>query len=791
MDTSTASPESPRSRVPLGIVILVTAVTAFALLGSVRAPARVVVHLMVAVAALAGRALPDASLRRAGVTLRWLTSASVLVLVSLLACLPVPAGLARILAPGRLAALPDASFVTLGVDAEGVLGAAFTLALALGFGAVVTTWGSTRYRTTHVEGGATALTGLLAASGLLHAVGGATTAFNVLAPVKAPTPFFAPLVNPAHMAAGMLLGAPIAFARVLDRSASTLQRWAAAIALGLAALVIGWVRSEGAILVGSLAAGAVVALRLRARRASSSEGGAQGRPWPPGLLLALGSSVVLVLWAAWNAWTSGSVTVRWALWTDALRLGADHWLVGSGWGDFGEAIRAYRTDHDHVAFAHAHNELLEWAVGTGLVGVVALPVAVAWTWTSPVRRRRRGGGLLIGAAALVVYSLVDFPLQVPAVAMALAGVLACFVAVYGAIRAAEPLQVRRALLALAVVQALGAAWSLREVVVLEAATRLDGGDASAAPRLRVLLAMPEQVALHEAMTSPQPSLAVEAVAAAYPDDADLQRRAGAQLARRGALDAATRAFARAAERDPSDHRAFVALARLAGARGDLSGAAEHWADALRRNSGRLVEAWRTFPVGLYWVDALADAPAHQMWSLASLLHKEGADEEALLAIDATAERDPAAYGDHVFRVQVLLALGRPEAALAWIEDLAARQGASPEVLAARGEVLTAMGRHADAADTFRRAGRTKPELRARAVRSMEAASGAERALAFAAELELDGVQDPAVALEVARLKLAVGDPAGCVAEIERRGLVVSRLRKPAGDLLRACRKAAP
>jgi hypothetical protein len=153
--------------------------------------------------------------------------------------------------------------------------------------------------------------------------------------------------------------------------------------------------------------------------------------------------------------------------------------------------------------------------------------------------------------------------------------------------------------------------------------------------------------------------------------------------------------------------------------------------------------------------------------------------------------DPAAYGDHVFRVQVLLALDEPARALAWVEGVASRAGDSPAVLAAWGDVLSAQERHAEAADRYRRAGRGKPELRARAIRSMEAAAGPARALAFAREMELDGVEDPAAGLEVARLHLATGDAGGCVAEIERRKLDVSVLHKPASDLLRLCRRSAP
>jgi tetratricopeptide (TPR) repeat protein len=785
-----SSPGTMGRSIPLGIILFVTMLVAFALLGSVREPARIVVHLLVAIAALAARAMPDAALRHGGATLRWIKGTVIVVGVALLACVPVPTSVARIVAPGRLAALPDAGFMSLGTDVEGTVGAAFALALALGFGAVVSTWGAARYRRTSVDTAIVGLTGLLAASGLLHAVGGATAAFNVLRPVTVPTPFFAPLVNPAHMAAAMLLGAPVALVRVVDRSASTLQRWAAGIVVGWAVAVVVWVHSEGAILAGSAAAGAVLARALvaRQRRESVRAAGGAGAAW---LVAGLAPVVGLVVWAGWNAWTSGSVTVRWGLWSDALRLGRDHWLVGSGWGDFGEAIRAYRTDRDHIAFAHAHNEALEWAVGTGVLGAIGLVGAVALVWTRSVRRRRRGGGLLVGVGALLAYTLVDFPLQVPAVAMALAAVLACFVSVYGPIRPAAPGTVRAVLLALAVAQGLGAAWNLRIVLADAAAARVEAGDASGLATLRALGARSEVVELHEALQAADPGPAVEVFAARHPDDADALRRAGAHLARLGKLDAATRTFTRVTVRDPSDQRAYAALARVARARGDLTGAAGHWADALRRNSGRLREAWQTFPVGLYWVDALADAPPHQMWALASLLHREGAHDEALLAVEAAAEMDPAAYGDHVFRVQVLLALDEPARALAWVEGVASRAGDSPAVLAAWGDVLSAQERHAEAADRYRRAGRGKPELRARAIRSMEAAAGPARALAFAREMELDGVEDPAAGLEVARLHLATGDAGGCVAEIERRKLDVSVLHKPASDLLRLCRRSAP
>ena len=823
----------------VGATLLLTLGLAFTLTGAVRPDALALVQIVAGCSALAATRYPDDALRRSGITLRWVTASLPLLGALLVGLLPVPDLLAGILAPGRVDALPDAAWRTLAASPNRLVGELSVAGLVLGLGAVTTTWGSVRYQRGAVEVAATLLTGALAVTALLHAGLGAREVFRLVTPEQAPALFFAPLVNPSHMAATMILGLPVATTLARQQGAPVWAR-VLATASALAALaVIAWVPSRGAWLVTVAVLGTMLAVAARSRREAGTRKVPRAQPraegplgWAPetsrrvastasraldfGNALPTPSRAVGVAVVALGAlivgyaWRSGSITVRTNLWADTLRLAADHWFAGVGAGSFGAMLGAYRTDTTFIVFAHAHDDVLEYLAETGLVGLVALGAAIAILPFRVVRTKRRGRGLIAGLVGLGLYALGDFPLQIPAIALAATALLAALVSVYGALRPADPRHVRAALVVVALAQFAGAAWHARAALVADAvadlraldalrqdATQIDGTRALEGriaedlQRLDLLLAHPPERALHEARHATDPASALRALVRTHADDPDLLRRAAVALAQTGApsaadLDLADQTLARVTERDRADYRAWVARARLAVARGEPERALGFWVEAFRRDAPSLRDAYDALPIGVLWIDALEGAPPRYQWALASILQVEGSPTEALLAAERAAARDPAAYGDHLFRASIYVAMDEPAAALAWLEGVASRHPDDPAYDSRRGDLLERLGRHAEAATAFERGSRKDPRLRARALRAHARASDPRKALARARELELDGRRDSETDLEIATLQREAGNPAGCLDEIARRDLLSSNVAKRADVLARNC-----
>ena len=104
----------------------------------------------------------------------------------------------------------------------------------------------------------------------------------------------------------------------------------------------------------------------------------------------------------------------------------DYQLTGSGLGSFYAVFPKYRTQNIYGYFNHAHNDYLEFATETGLIGISLLGLAVCWSFIIAIfaQHRRRDPlmrGLsfaaIMGICAIMIHSTVDFNLQIPANAM--------------------------------------------------------------------------------------------------------------------------------------------------------------------------------------------------------------------------------------------------------------------------------------------------------------------------------------------------------------------------------------
>lgn len=241
------------------------------------------------------------------------------------------------------------------------------------------------------------------------------------------TGFFA---NANHMA--ILLVITLPFLAAILASAGTrgrnVQRYSAVVALVVgAALVI----AVGLALNGSLAgyglavpvlvASAVIVLPARNRAIR----------W-----LAPVAAILLIGAVGWLATTplssrgtlqanaATSVSSRQEILATALRATRDFMPLGSGIGTFRRVYALYEN-HDRLDpttyVNHAHNDYLELALETGVPGLAALALFLLWWGRAGWRAWRQrepdpfARAAVVASAAILVHSLVDFPLRTAAI----------------------------------------------------------------------------------------------------------------------------------------------------------------------------------------------------------------------------------------------------------------------------------------------------------------------------------------------------------------------------------------
>ena len=108
------------------------------------------------------------------------------------------------------------------------------------------------------------------------------------------------------------------------------------------------------------------------------------------------------------------VMSRWTPWVDMTSLFRFFPVFGSGLGAFWATYWPYQTNATYEFWRHAHNEYLQWAVETGLLGVLILPWVIvrlhrAVTFTPEARE-----AALAALAAFGIQAFLDFPIRIPA-----------------------------------------------------------------------------------------------------------------------------------------------------------------------------------------------------------------------------------------------------------------------------------------------------------------------------------------------------------------------------------------
>jgi O-antigen ligase len=120
-------------------------------------------------------------------------------------------------------------------------------------------------------------------------------------------------------------------------------------------------------------------------------------------------------------------------WTAVLRMIGDFPIAGTGLGTFGSLYPVYETVPMWGRLLHAHNDYLEFLAELGGVGFVLLLGTVGFlaidgfrTWSKRRHPGIKGLGMggFVAVAALLVHSLTDFNLQIPANAVLFTVILA-------------------------------------------------------------------------------------------------------------------------------------------------------------------------------------------------------------------------------------------------------------------------------------------------------------------------------------------------------------------------------
>ncbi len=699
-----------------------------------------------------------------------------------LGLLPVPAFVLAVVQPGTAAAAAGHAH-TLTWSVPDTVDALAMIGLAGGTAIVAGVWAATLPSRRVLEVAAVVGTGLVVSTAVLHACFGLTSLFGVAETwVTPPKRFFAPFLNNNHTASWLLLTWPLWVDRLLDAERERSHRWLAAIALVVSGGLLVATGSRGALLA-ALAVAALVAM-------------SRGR-LPHGLGIGIGAVVVGLLVVVGPMAAPG----RAGLWSAALRAWVDHPIFGSGAGTFGRVVDAYRSDTDFASWHHAHSEPLQWLVETGLVGIVAVGLGVVWTLRSRPRHVGSSRWLMLGVLGVGLHGLVEFPLHVPGILLCAASLYAIALIGTRSTTEGDPGRIRRWLAAALVLQVGFGAWMVRtaleERAVHAVLARGTPTAVQAARRLAWVAPWRAEIALHRGWSLSAAGRVVEAAELArnlvneHPENPDVLRHAADLLARGGALDEARAAVERAVARDPSDWRPWLVRAGVV-ERQDPESSVDAWMQAIRRGADPafLLRVWERLPVGLAWVEAVAERPASSSRALARVLASLD-PEAAIVAHEQARIRDGRADVRHL---RLLVELDRLGEADLLLPEARAERPHDRRLVRLEAELRGRQGRHEEAAELWLGLADEEPRAHPHALRATRRARGVEAALALAEVLLLEhGVSrlHPDARLEHARLLLEAGRPQACKTRLRRSGLLADdRHASAARAVLGRCRAAS-
>ncbi|MGE5564054.1 MAG: O-antigen ligase family protein [Bacillota bacterium] len=236
--------------------------------------------------------------------------------------------------------------------------------------------------------------------------------------------FFA---NADHMATLLVVTIPFLAAVIAAARTASMQRYSAivAVAVGVGLLVV-----VGLALNGSLAGYGLALPVIAASLLVILPPASRLRLWVVALaaILVVGALAALETTAIGSGrigeHASNSVESRADLVKTTSHAVADFMPFGSGLGSFRSVYALYENPWNvtETYVIHAHNDYLEVALELGVAGIVLMLLFLAW-WAAAVWRAWRTAeagpfarAAAIASAAVLIHSLVDFPLRTAAIA---------------------------------------------------------------------------------------------------------------------------------------------------------------------------------------------------------------------------------------------------------------------------------------------------------------------------------------------------------------------------------------
>lgn len=277
---------------------------------------------------------------------------------------------------------------------------------------------------------------LVAGLGLAHLAVDAERLYGVYTPLSEPPPFFAPLLNENHLAGYLGFATPLCVALAISSQHLERALWFAGAGLCASVALLTQSRGGAVSLVAGLVVGGSIYLGQRHNTAAKKD-------VPRSVMVSFGAIAVcaVVLIAAL---TAGGVAEelsttdtselsepdsKFAAWSSASQLIDRHTWTGVGRGAFEFAFTSVHPS-GAITFSHLENEYLQavvdWGVPGGLLIVVLLFNLIVYV----VRHRAHTpiqAGALGGLAGLAVHNVVDFNLQLSAVALSAIAVTATLV----------------------------------------------------------------------------------------------------------------------------------------------------------------------------------------------------------------------------------------------------------------------------------------------------------------------------------------------------------------------------
>jgi O-antigen ligase len=125
---------------------------------------------------------------------------------------------------------------------------------------------------------------------------------------------------------------------------------------------------------------------------------------------------------------AGGGTFKRDVWNDATAVIKDFPALGAGFGTFSRVYPAYQTKYPQWFFDHAENDYLELLIDTGFAGCAAVAGGLAVFLYSLIKRwRKRHNTYVVCAAiggiasimAMLIHSMADFNMRIPANALLL------------------------------------------------------------------------------------------------------------------------------------------------------------------------------------------------------------------------------------------------------------------------------------------------------------------------------------------------------------------------------------